>query len=135
MAHYEHYHDETPWRDEDLLRKAYEGRKMSCREIADMWETTPRTISRWLNRHGIETRGHTNEEVGSSSSNLYAYVTTPSEGQRVLVHRLVAVAEYGFEAVAEADIVHHKDGNPWVNSRDNVAPMSSQDHTQHHNGV
>lgn len=129
------FHEKTPWRDESLLRKVYVGQGLSCRDIADLWETTPRTISRWLNRHGIEPdkdSKYASEGGGFATANTYEYILTPAGEQRVLVHRLAAVAEYGLDSVVQADLVHHRDGVPWNNSRDNLMLMSQSDHTEHH---
>jgi len=46
----------TPWRSESNLRVAYQDRGLSQREIADLWDTSQRTIWEWVDRHGIETR-------------------------------------------------------------------------------
>jgi transposase-like protein len=38
------------------LRREYIEHKQTCAEIADMLDVTPLTVSRWLRRHGVETR-------------------------------------------------------------------------------
>jgi len=54
-----------------------------------------------------------------------------SEYRCVRVHRLLAVAEYGFDAVADMD-VHHKNGIPWDNRPVNIEPMDHGEHTKLH---
>jgi len=55
--HQSHAHSqEYPWQDEDALREYYVGRELSTREIADEFGCAQRTIMKWLNKHGIETR-------------------------------------------------------------------------------
>jgi len=59
----------------------------------------------------------------------YSYVE--GDGGLTTIHRLVAVAEYGFDAVAGND-VHHKDGIQSNNSRGNVVPIDKGEHTRKH---
>ena len=49
----------------------------------------------------------------------------------VYVHRLLAVAEYGFEAV-RGKHVHHKNGVHWCNWRENVEPRDPPEHAGYH---
>lgn len=57
---------------------------------------------------------------------------------RVRVHRLLAVAEYGFDAV-RGMVVHHGSEShlpeaeiPWANWGGNIELMTNRDHTKHH---
>ena len=45
------------WRNEELLRQKYWGEEKSTTTIADEFDCTDGTISKWLNRFDIETRG------------------------------------------------------------------------------
>ena len=47
----------APWRNEELLRQKYWGEEKSTTTIADEFDCTDGTISKWLNRFDIETRG------------------------------------------------------------------------------
>ena len=53
------------------------------------------------------------------------------EYNRVLVHRLLAVAEYGFESVIGND-VHHKNGHRFDNRPDNIELLDPSDHRRMH---
>lgn len=53
------------------------------------------------------------------------------EEDYVSIHRLTAVAEYGFDAIREKD-VHHKNGVRWDNRRSNLEPLSRKEHMQLH---
>jgi hypothetical protein len=55
----------------------------------------------------------------------YEKVVTEYQGkvERVQIHRLVAVAEYGFDAVRDMD-VHHTKGPPF----DNLAVLTPEEH-------
>jgi len=54
----------------------------------------------------------------------------PMYGSAV-IHRLVAVAEYGFDAVVE-NHVHHKNHIPWDNRPSNLELMSQEEHYRYH---
>ena len=45
----------APWRDEDRLRRLYVRERLTVHEVAAHFDCAPCTISRWLDRHGIET--------------------------------------------------------------------------------
>ncbi|RBI58323.1 hypothetical protein DMJ13_27385 [halophilic archaeon] len=47
------------------------------------------------------------------------------------IHRLVAVAEYGFDAVSGKHI-HHKTGIPWDNRPENLSPETQSEHMREH---
>lgn len=49
----------------------------------------------------------------------------------LFVHRLLAVAEYGFDALY-GKVVHHRNDIPWLNYPDNIELMSRSEHAQHH---
>ena len=51
--------------------------------------------------------------------------------ERILIHRLLAIAEYGFDAVAGNDI-HHKNGVKWDNRPSNIAPIEHGEHRSLH---
>lgn len=145
---------ERGYHDEETLRELYVDREMTTREIADHFGCSNGTISKWLNRHEIETRE--NWEAGveaaaeanrvervklrtfdAESVDAYEYwAENVWEGDErtnkiVYVHRLLAVAEYGFDAVCDMD-VHHDNGIPWDNRPENVVPVDKSDHGTYH---
>ena len=50
-----------------------------------------------------------------------------NQGDTIQIHRLVAIAEYGFEAV-ENSHVHHINSIPWDNRPSNLIPLSPSEH-------
>jgi len=52
-------------------------------------------------------------------------------GKGVLVHRLLAVSEYGYEKVCN-NVVHHKNEVKWDNRPDNIEVMSRTVHAKLH---
>lgn len=62
----------------------------------------------------------------------YEYaVCTLNQSDSIPIHRLVAVAEYGTEVVAESEI-HHKNGIKWDNRPSNLEPLDKKAHAQLH---
>jgi len=111
----------------ERLREMYIDERRSPKEIAEELGVHFSTVYRRLDRHGIERAPKMKfNTVGDG----YEEARDP-EGERVYIHRLIAVAEYGFDAVAGNDI-HHKTGIPWDNRLSNVEPIGHGDHTGLH---
>jgi hypothetical protein len=129
----------SPWRDEDTLQELYHGEKMTHQQIADKLGCTQPTVTKWCNKHDIEPRGVSNTPASFYTTERgYEFwsSTVPSEGENqrqeyVRVHRLLAVAKYGFEEVIDS-AVHHKKPIPWLNTYDNIDLMTHEEHGRHH---
>lgn len=68
-----------------------------------------------------------------TSGEGYEYVAESKSDTPAYIHRLCAVAEYGFDAVTTDMDVHHRemwDGRsvPWINGRDVVVPEDRIEH-------
>jgi transposase-like protein len=121
---------------EERLRKMYCTGGMTLDEMADELGVVKSTVSRWLEEHGIDRR---NPGVRPGSVSLTMHrdgyprwkVKIDGESHRVRVHQLLAVAEYGFDAVAD-NVIHHKNGIPWDNRPDNIDVVSRADHMDKH---
>lgn len=59
------------------------------------------------------------------------YHTYRGELYRLRVHRLLAVAEYGFDEVC-GKVVHHENGEKWANWHDNIDVMTDEEHGKLH---
>lgn len=53
--HFKSDDHQPPWRDEDTLRQLYRVERLKTHEIADRFGCAHSTISKWLDRHDIET--------------------------------------------------------------------------------
>lgn len=131
-----------PWQDESTLRELYVGRRMSMRKVADELGAHHETISRWLKKYDIDTRGRKESLRVERYKQPAHYFTgeggyerarTKIDGEQksVQIHRLVAVAEYGLEAVNDS-VVHHKNRIPWDNRPGNLVVMEWGEHGEHH---
>lgn len=128
-----------PWRDEELMREMYLDKVMTTNEIADELDCSNATISTWLKNHDIETRTKMQSNILRDPKPYEVTLTTSKQGyvnwykgqQIVAVHRLLAVAEFGFDAVADMD-VHHKSECKWDNRPDNLELLSHGEHNTMH---
>lgn len=125
--------------DPEVLYEMYWSDGMSLSDIADEADCCTKTIHNRFEKFDIETRKsnvekppaltHTSTIVGGAYEIWRTY--TEDSYYRVRVHRLVAVSEYGFEAVSDS-IVHHKNSIPWDNRPSNLEIMTHEEHAAHH---
>lgn len=129
-----------PWKDEEKLRKLYLDEQRSTVEIADRWDCAPNTVRSWLQNHNIPMRTRSEAcQAMCGSLNKANFNTSPSKGyeywapgnNHVYVHRLMMVAEHGFDEVADKH-VHHKNGIEWDNRFDNLELVTNEEHRRQH---
>ena len=132
------------YKDPDWLREHYHDKDMTMIEMGDKLDVNSGTICYWMNKHDIDTynQGRNKRTPGMNlrvNGNDYLewwnQVFDGSGGHELescRVHRLVAVAKYGFDAVAGKD-VHHKNGVKWDNRPENLELMTHGEHSKHHN--
>jgi len=124
----------TKWQNERTLRRLYVDEGLSSRDVAERLGTSKTTILKWLRRHGIDP-DTANQDKSPSFEMKGSYESWSTHDgdakRRVYVHRLLAVAEYGFDAVVDKD-THHLNGIPWDNRPSNVEPLSKTEHGSIH---
>lgn len=139
-----------PYKDADKIREKYVNEGLTTREIADEWDCSNGTISRWLDNHDIETRDNWSKGVKAAAEHNrvervqmrthergYEYWGTKVQhgdehkSEIVYVHRLLAVAEHGFDAVC-GNVVHHKNEVRWDNRPENIEIMTRKQHQNEH---
>lgn len=123
-------------RDKEWLSEMYYDEELSQHEIADVLGCGQMSVSRWMDKYGMETRKANYEKYGSHSFNQKGYECfshTPKEGcgGRILIHRLIMVAQEGVEAV-KGKVVHHKNNMSCDNRFSNLELMDRSDHTSYH---
>jgi len=136
----------SKWRDKTQLQELYIEKELSTIEIAERLGCTSKTISTWLKKHNIKAREKTHNLPngagdGREHPNWNEYMTyrTRKNGYEVWndhkntigVHRLAAIAWYGFESVMGNE-VHHKNEIPWDNRCENLQLLSESEHSKIH---
>ncbi len=119
--------------DEDELRKMYREKMMSMGEIAEKKGCSPGKVQYWMDEYDIERyssrerASHRPAHFRTLKAGYEASKCQLDGGGQVLIHRLVAVAEHGFDAVIDSE-VHHLNGIPWDNRSDNLIPVTGDIH-------
>lgn len=128
----------VPWQDEELINRLYHAENMSAPEIAEELHCSPNPIYERINETrsiGEATKIWTRDIPlnVTTSPRGYERIRTTIDGEEcdVLHHRLLAVAEWGIDAV-EDSIVHHKNGVKWDNRPENIELMNQSEHAALH---
>jgi predicted DNA-binding protein (UPF0251 family) len=127
--------DNPDWWSE--IERLYYDEGLTQQEIADRFGKTKGTVYRAMDSLGISPGYESNRKP-------YCMINTGDEGYvrwrtyigdhsetSMTVHRLLAIAEHGADAVAGSE-VHHKNGIRWDNRPENIELKSKQDHMKHH---
>jgi transposase len=133
---------DKPWRDAEKLRELYHDYGMSTIDIGAELGCHHMTVISWMEKHDIERRDRLMAANKGRWKKPAPFMTTErgyecwkpkvlGETQYVSVHRLLAVSEYGFEAVDEM-AVHHKNKIPWDNRPENIELLTFSEHMEKH---
>lgn len=143
--HHTVQHKARKWLNEDWLREQYIDKGKTAAQIADEQDVNTNTITNAMEKSGVEKRDH-GEQIKaywqrqpvsfytiSASQGAYEYWKDAYDGQqkRIQHHRLLAVAEYGFDALKGKD-VHHKNGISWDNRPENIELLARDEHAKLH---
>lgn len=125
-------HSEKEYADKDTLYELYHNKGESVSDIAKRFGCDRKTIGRWLNRFDIPRKKENYVTYLYTDSHGYETVSSSSKSaERARIHRLAAVAWYGYDTVVEKDI-HHKNGATWDNREDNIMPVTKSEHAKTH---
>lgn len=129
VSHTEEYGE---YRDnEEWLREKYWGEGLSQEEIADIVGCSRSAVGGWMKENGVMTFKPPYHRL--SDSNGYERIDTQIDDDAycVKIHRLQAVAEYGFDEVKDMH-VHHKNGFKIDNRLCNIEIKTPSDHISDH---
>lgn len=128
---------DSPWHDAATLERLYWDRGLSLDDIADRLGCSDVTVLNWMERHGIQRRTEKRNRlprpltVTSPGSTNQGYELIWHDDNCVRHHRLLAVAEHGFDAVRTRE-VHHRNGVHWDNRPENLALVDPSEHGRIH---
>jgi DNA invertase Pin-like site-specific DNA recombinase len=112
---------------EEELREAVTESK-TVKEIAEKFDCDRSTIDRKLEKYNIDPPKYYNKKATLADINGYQAMQCGVVGKGVLIHRLLAVSEYGFDEVCN-NVVHHKNGIRWDNRPSNIEVMDRTEHS------
>ena len=134
--------DSYPWRDADLMKRLYVDERLSTTQIGKKFDCTSKTVSKWLDRHGIDARSKKESNLIRDLGDPVPYQvagnyypawrhTYDGDVSVVAIHRLLAVAEFGYDAVVDKH-VHHKNSIRWDNRTENIGLLTPSEHARSH---
>ena len=129
------------------LRRLYHDEELSQPKVADQMDVDPVTVSVWVNKYDLtlswdEIYRRRGDAMRSDTPTLFTsegyehifYTPEYNETCMFRLHRLLAVAEWGFDAVKDM-AVHHKNDIPWDNRPKNLELMTPSEHMRYHSNV
>jgi hypothetical protein len=128
------------YKDEDTLRREYQNNSIG--QLADKYDVSKSVIHYWIKKFDIKTRKHPKEKHISLRTNVWGsnpgyeiwQARVDGEVKRVQHHRLLMVAEHGFDAVSD-NVVHHINEIQWDNRPDNLKILTDEEHKRHHSNA
>jgi len=128
--------------DKEEIARLYYDEGMSLNEVGEEFGCSDTTIRNWMDKFGME-REDPREASANSRMERPANYTSNQRGYQLwethydgetsyfYVHRLLAIAKYGVDAVKD-NIVHHENEIKWDNRPDNITVMSQSEHVKEH---
>jgi len=119
-------------KDHAWLKQKYHVEGWSLHDIGDECDVTAASVQYQMDKHEIPTRVSNSEKPPSFYTDKEGYERVTCCSTPVRVHRLMAVAEFGFDEVVGKE-VHHESDVPWDNRFENFMLMTKSQHTSWHN--
>lgn len=119
------------YRNPEWLRKQYIEKDRTQAEIAEICDCSRVTISRWLDRFGIEKTVPATFQTVTDGYEQWRCECGES-ADTVLAHRLLATLKVDDLSELDGKHVHHRDGVPWDNRLENIEVMDATEHLTHH---
>lgn len=123
------------WEDEELMRTLIEDKGFSTIKVSEMFNCGQSSIARAKVEFKLDGKPDPRKKPPHHYWDSRGYETVcydnGAEKGQFYIHRLIAIAEYGIEAVKEND-VHHINGVKWDNRPSNIEVISPQEHGKIH---
>lgn len=121
--------------DQERLERLYIDEGLNQYEIAERVGCSQHHVSALMRKHEMDTRRRKLEKPAGLHTTNEGYVLSTSklrgEKDYFPIHRLLAVAEHGFDAL-RGKVVHHKNHVPWANWPSNLKILTPSEHSTHH---
>lgn len=118
---------------ESRLRHLYEEQGYSVSQLARVFDCSTTEVYDDLRDSGLIEEERFLDSLPTLATDHEGYERWEHGSHRVRVHRLLMVAECGFEAVANAEVVHHESFT-WDNRPDALILFAThEDHMNYHN--
>ncbi len=128
--------------DGDWLMAEYLEKERTAPDIAEEIGCSEHAVLNAVEKQGIpkHSQGISKKSIHPSFDYNKGYLRVSSHNydngkqtgtDTVRIHRLVAIAKYGFDKVMD-NIVHHKNGVKWDNRPENLEVMSQSEHMKEH---
>lgn len=125
---------DRPYTDEEIMHTLYGEYRLPATKIQHIVEIHQSTVLRWIDKlDSVQKRPYGRKYANAVSywTNHEGYESWKENDNHVGVHRLLAVAEFGFNTVA-GNHVHHKNGIPWDNRPENIEVLTRGEHSAKH---
>lgn len=125
------------YQNKQTLMEEYQNKSIG--KIANKYDVSKSTIHYWMDKHNIERRKHPRDQMISLHTNMSGsnvgyeiwQARVDGEVKRVSHHRLLMVAEHGYDALTDK-VVHHINGIRWDNRVENLELMTAEEHNELH---
>lgn len=125
-------HPQSQRPQKSKLKELYHEKGMNQEEIARKFDVKSTTVSEWMKKYKIKVvfnRSRRKKVPELFHNQGYEMFTNNQEN--FLHHRLLAVAEFGFDSV-KGKHVHHRNKIRWDNRPQNIELMTPSEHSKHH---
>lgn len=118
------------YRDKETLERMYWEEEMSMREMSEVFDCAISSVHRWMDKYSVKTRKANHQKPPKLTTDRNGYQYWCHNDVWVPVHRLIAVAEFGFDGLENME-VHHINDIPWDNRPGNLGLMTEKEHGKH----
>lgn len=126
-------------REDEIISSYREGNTQQ--EVANQFGIGRSVVRRVLRQNDVETRGRAYYASRRAASTPATFrvdkdgyeMWEDAKSGGVLVHRLLAVSEYGFKDVKNKHVHHGPAEIPWLNIPSNIQVLDPAEHANHHN--
>lgn len=139
----QHTSKDQPYHDKETLERLYLDDAMTCQEIGEKFGVAPTTISRWLSKHGIETRTANEScdlrgtQAGPAKEGPHSdpdWLSEKYHGEELTLKEMAAEAGVGSEVTILRQMEKHglerRTAGDYLRKENNLRTAKHDDHEQ-----